>query len=55
MSWLSCISVGYRGCHVLVWDIEVVMYWCGMSWLSCISVGYRGGHVLVWDIVVVMY
>ena len=38
-----------------MWDIEVVMYWCGMSWLSCIRVGYRGCHVLVWDIEVVMY
>ena len=55
MSKWSCISVGYRGGYVLVWDIEVVMYYCGMSRWSCISVGYRGGHVLVWDIEVVMY
>jgi hypothetical protein len=26
ISRLSCISVGYRGGHVLVWDIVVVMY-----------------------------
>ena len=41
------LCVGYRGGYVLVWDIEVVMYYCGMSRWSCISVGYRGGHVLV--------
>ena len=47
--------MGYRGDHIFVWDIEVLMYVCVISWWSCISVGYRGGHVFVCDIEVVMY
>ena len=46
ISWWSCISVVYRGDHVFICDILVVMYLC---------VGYRGGHVFVWYVVVVMY
>ena len=47
--------MGYLGGHVLVWDIEVIMYLFVISWWSCISVVCRGGHVFVFDILVVMY
>ena len=43
----SCISVGYRGGHVFVWDIEVIIYVCRISRWSCICVGYRGHHIFV--------
>ena len=55
MSRWSCISVGYLGGHVLVCDIEVIIYLCRISRWTCIGVGYRGDHVLMCDIVVVMY
>jgi hypothetical protein len=55
MSRWSCISVGYLGGHVLVCDIEVIIYLCRISRWTCIGVGYLGGHVLVWYVEVIMY